>query len=102
MAVILTINREPLTVNHISPLLSWVAGVRAAAWFLVGGVVVAATLIVATLGDVLLARCSGSSLRVNLQPTHLVRELAAELGGYGATQSALAVGCVQHLGGCHV
>ena len=61
-----------------------------------------ATLVVATLGDVLLARCSGSGLRVNLLPTHLVRELAAELGGYGATQSALAVGCVQHLGGCHV
>ena len=38
----------------------------------------------------------------NLLPTHLVGELAAELGGYGATQSALAVGCVQHLGGCHV
>ena len=64
--------------------------------------VVAATLVVATLGDVLFARCSGSSLRVNLLPTHLVGELAAELGGYGATQSALAVGCVQHLGGCHV
>jgi len=31
-------------------------------------VVVAATLVVATLGDVLLARCSGSSLRVNLLP----------------------------------
>ena len=61
-----------------------------------------ATLVVATLGDVLLARCSGSSLRVNLLPTHLVGELAAELRGYGATQSALAVGCVQHLGGCHV
>ena len=63
---------------------------------------VTATLVVATLGDVLLARCSGSSRRVNLLPTHLVGELAAELGGYGATQSALAVGCVQHLGGCHV
>ena len=50
-----------------------------------------ATLVVATLGDVLLARCSGSGLWVNLLPTHLVRELAAELGGYGATQSALAV-----------
>ena len=62
----------------------------------------AATLVVATLGDVLFARCCGSCLRVNLLPTHLVRELAAELGGYGATQSALAVGCVQHLGGCHV
>ena len=56
-----------------------------------------ATLVVATLGDVLLTRCSGSSLRVNLLPTHLVGELAAEglarrpegesqLGGYGATQ----------------
>ena len=56
----------------------------------------------ATLGDVILARCSGSSRRVNLLPTHLGRELAAELGGYGATQSALAVGSVQHLGGCHV
>ena len=65
-------------------------------------VVVAAALVVATLGDVLFARCSGSSLRVNLLPTHLVRELAAELRGYGATQSALAVGSVQHLGGCHV
>ena len=64
--------------------------------------IAAATLVVATLGDVLFARCSGSSLRVNLLPTHLVGELAAELGGYGATQSALAVGCVQHLGGCHV
>jgi len=53
-----------------------------------------ATLVVATLGDVLFARCSGSSLRVNLLPTHLVGELAAELRGYGATQSAL--------GGCHV
>ena len=73
----------------------------------------AAALVVATLGDVLLTRCSGSGLRVNLLPTHLVGELAAEglarrpegesqLGGYGATQSALAVGCVQHLGGCHV
>ena len=73
----------------------------------------AATLVVAALGDVLFARCSGSGLRVNLLPTHLVRELTAEglarrpkgeshLGGYGATQSALAVGCVQHLGGCHV
>ena len=39
-----------------------------------------ATLASATLGDVLLARCSGSSLRVNLLPTHLVRELAAALG----------------------
>ena len=61
-----------------------------------------ATLVVATLGDVLFARCSGSCLRVNLLPTYLVGELAAELGGYGATQSALAVGSVQHLGGCHV
>ena len=61
-----------------------------------------ATLVLATLGDVLLARCSGSSLRVNLLPTHLVGELAAELGGHGATQSALAVGSVQHLGGRHV
>ena len=61
-----------------------------------------AALVLATLGDVLFARCSGSSLRVNLLPTHLVSELAAELGGYRATQSALAVGCVQHLGGCHV
>ena len=61
-----------------------------------------ATLASATLGDVLLTRCSGSGLRVNLHPTHLVGELAAELGGYRATQSALAVGSVQHLGGCHV
>ena len=72
-----------------------------------------ATLVLATLGDVLFARCSGSSLRVNLLPAYLVRELAAEglarrpegesqLGGYGATQSALAVGSVQHLGSCHV
>ena len=61
-----------------------------------------ATLASATLGDVLLARCIGSCLRVNLLPTHLVGELAAELGGYGATQSALAVGSVQHLGRCHV
>ena len=72
-----------------------------------------ATLVVATLGDVLLARCSGSSLRVNLLPTHLVGELAAEglarrpegegqLGGHGATQSAPSVGSVQHLGGRHV
>ena len=75
--------------------------------------VAATTLVLATLGDVLFARCSGSSLRVNLLPTYLVGELAAEglarrpegesqLGGYGATQSALAVGSVQHLGGCHV
>ena len=64
-------------------------------------VVVAATLVVATLGDVLLARCSGSCLRVNIHPTHLVGELAAELGGYGATQSAPSVGSIQHLGGCH-
>ena len=63
---------------------------------------VAAALVLATLGDVLLTRCSGSGLRVNLLPTYLVGELAAELGGYRATQSALAVGCVQHLGGCHV
>ena len=63
---------------------------------------VTTTLVVATLGDVLFARCSGSGLRVNLLPTYLVGELAAELGGHGATQSALAVGCVQHLGGCHV
>ena len=62
---------------------------------------IAATLVVATLGDVLFARCSGSCLRINLLPTHLVGELAAELRGYGATQSALAVGCVQHLGGCY-
>ena len=69
---------------------------------LVAATVVAATLVVATLGDVLFARCSGSGLRVNLLPAYLVGELAAELGGYGATQSALAVGSVQHLGGCHV
>ena len=31
-----------------------------------------------------------------------IGELAAELRGYRATQSALAVGSVQHLGGCHV
>ena len=61
-----------------------------------------AALVVAALGDVLFARCSGSSLRVNLLPAYLVGELAAELGGYGATQSAPSVGCVQHLGGCHV
>jgi len=61
-----------------------------------------AALVVATLGDVLFARCSGISLRVNLLPTYLVRELAAELGGYRATQSALAFGSVQHLGRCHV
>ena len=61
-----------------------------------------ATLASATIGDVLLARCSGSSLRVNLLPTYLVGELAAELRGYGATQSAPSVGSVQHLGGCHV
>ena len=62
----------------------------------------AATLVLATLGDVLLARCSGSCRRVNLLPTYLVRELAAELRGYGATQSAPSVGSVQHLGGSHV
>ena len=73
---------------------------------------IVATLVVATLGDVLLARCCGSSRRVNLLPTHLVGELAAEglarrpegesqLRGHGATQSALAVGSVQHLGGRH-
>ena len=71
-----------------------------------------AALVVATLGDVLLARCSGSRLRINLLPTYLVGELAAEglarrpegesqLRGHGATKSALAVGCVQHLGRCH-
>ena len=80
---------------------------------LVAATVVAAALVVATLGDVLLTRCSGSGLRVNLLPTYLVGELAAEglarrpegesqLGGYRATQSALAVGSVQHLGGSHV
>ena len=69
--------------------------------------------VVATLGDVLLTGCSGSGLRINLHPTHLVGELAAEglarrpegesqLRGHGATESALAVGRVQHLGGCHV
>ena len=74
---------------------------------------VAATLVLATLGDVVFARCSGSGSRVNLLPTYFVRELAAEglarrpegesqLRGYRATQSALAVGSVQHLGGCHV
>ena len=68
----------------------------------VAAAVVAAALVVATLGDVLLAGCSGSGLRVNLLPTHLVGELAAELRGHGATQSALAVGSVQHLGRCHV
>ena len=57
-------------------------------------VVAAATLVAATLGDVLFARCSGSSLRDNLLPTHLVGELAAELGGYRVTQSALAVHCL--------
>ena len=72
------------------------------AWRSIAATVVAATLVLATLGDVLFARCSGSGLRVNLLPTYLVGELAAELGGYGATQSALAVGCVQHLGGSHV
>ena len=61
----------------------------ASAWRIV---VVAATLVVATLGDVIFARCSGSCRRVNLLPTHLVGELAAELGGYRATQSALSVG----------
>ena len=71
------------------------------AWWVVVSAAVA-TLVLATLGDVLFARCSGSGLRVNLLPTYLVRELAAELGGYGATQSAPSVGCVQHLGGCHV
>ena len=71
-------------------------------WWVVVATLVAATLVLATLGDVLLTRCSGSGLRVNLLPTHLVGELAAELGGYGATQSAPSVGSVQHLGGCHV
>ena len=60
-----------------------------------------AALVVATLGDVLLTRCSGSRLRVNLLPPHLFGELAAELRGHGATKSALAVGSVQHLGRCH-
>ena len=73
---------------------AWCVVVSAAA-------LVAATLVLATLGDVLFARCSGSGLRVNLLPTHLVGELAAELGGHGATQSAPSVGSVQHLGGCH-
>ena len=72
-----------------------------------------ATLVLATLCDVLFTRCSGSGLRVNLLPAYLVGELAAEglarrpegesqLGGYGATKSAPSVGSVQHLGGCHV
>ena len=60
-----------------------------------------AALVVTTLGDVLLTRSSGSGLRINLLPTHLVGELAAELRGHGATKSALAVGSVQHLGRCH-
>ena len=74
--------------------------------------VAVAALVVTALSDVLFARCSGSGLRVNLLPTHLVGELAAEglarrpegesqLRGHGATQSALAVGSVQHLGGRH-
>ena len=37
-----------------------------------------ATLVVATLGDVLLARSSGSSLRVNLLPTHRWQRSASE------------------------
>ena len=84
------------------------------AWrVVVAAAAVSATLVVATLGNVLLARCSGSGLRVNLLPTHLVRELAAEglarrpegesqLRGYGTPQSAPSVGSVQHLGGRHV
>ena len=56
----------------------------------------------ATLGDVLLAGGSGSGLRVNLLPAYLVGELTAELRGHGATQPALAVGSVQHVGGGHV
>ena len=85
--------------SHISDTDKRSLSLKFSAWRIV---IVAATLIVATLGDVLLTRCSGSCRRVNLLPTHLVRELAAELRGYGATQSALAVGCVQHLGGSHV
>ncbi len=85
--------------SHISDTDKRPLSFQLSAWRIV---VTAAALVVATLGDVLFARCSGSSLRVNLLPTYLVGELAAELGGYGATQSALAVGCVQHLGGRHV
>ena len=82
------------------------------AWRIAAAAVRAAALVVATLGDVLLTGCSGSGLRVNLLPADLVGELAAEglarrpegesqLRGYGATESALAVGSVQHLGRCH-
>ena len=68
----------------------------------VAAAAIRAALVVATLGDVLFTRSSGSRLRINLLPTHLVGELAAELRSHGATKSALAVGSVQHLGGCHV
>ena len=73
-------------------------------WFLllqlprrIAAAAIVTAVVVATLGDVLLTRSSGSRLRVNLLPTHLVGELAAELRGHGATKSALAGGSVQRL-----
>ena len=65
--------RQPSYILHLTSL-------RSSLQFTTWRIVVAATLASATLGDVLLARCSGSSLRVNLLPTHLVGELAAALG----------------------
>ena len=52
-----------------------------------------ATLASATLGDVLLARCSGSCRRVNLLPTHLVRELAAASPS-PRRPNPLSIGCL--------
>ena len=83
--------REPTPVSPLTSYILHLTSRRSSLQFPAWRIVVArATLIVATLGDVLLARCCGSCLRVNLLPTHLIGELAAELGGYGATQSALA------------
>ena len=55
-----------------------------------------AALVVATLGDVLLTRSSGSGLRVNLLPTHLVGELAAELRGCLTIAAVVRVSAGRH------
>ena len=82
-----------------NPITSLVGLLLQLPWRVATAATIRAALVVATLGDVLLTRCSGSRLRVNLRPTHLIRELASELRGHGATKSALAVGSVQRLFG---
>ena len=67
--------------NHISPLLSWIAGVRAAAWFLVGGVVV---------GD-------GGGGGTHLDSCFPLCEVAAEDSAHGAAERPLEL-----VGGQHV